>query len=135
MTINLDTPFLYDPTKSLIMDIVQCGAPGASGFSTGYTTIAGSIRRNTSLLGASCPFPYGQQGGNANHTGLNITPVSGAPKNFALRLPTPGVNTNYVSIPHQPSMVGFQNITIEAWGENRGNNHRKYYLKLRCRLI
>lgn len=36
-------------------------------------------------------------------------------QNFALRLPTPGANTNYVSIPHQPSMVGFNNITIEAW--------------------
>lgn len=36
-------------------------------------------------------------------------------RNFALRLPTPGVNTNYVAIPHQASMIGFTNLTIEAW--------------------
>lgn len=36
--------------------------------------------------------------------------------NHALRLPTPGVNTNYVQIPFQSGMVGFgNNITIEAW--------------------
>lgn len=39
----------------------------------------------------------------------------GSSQNFALRLPTPGVNTNYVAIPHQASMVGFTNYTIEAW--------------------
>ncbi len=37
------------------------------------------------------------------------------PVNRALLLPTPGVNTNYVAIPHQSSMVGFNTITIEAW--------------------
>ncbi len=37
------------------------------------------------------------------------------PVNRALLLPTPGVNTNYVAIPHQSSMVGFTNITIEGW--------------------
>jgi len=30
-------------------------------------------------------------------------------------LPTPAVNTNYISIPHQTSMLGFSNMTIEAW--------------------
>jgi hypothetical protein len=30
--------------------------------------------------------------------------------------PTPGVNTNYIAIPHQASMIGFgNNITIEGW--------------------
>lgn len=39
-----------------------------------------------------------------------------AAPNRALLLPTPGVNTNYLQIPHQASMVGFgNNITIEAW--------------------
>ena len=36
--------------------------------------------------------------------------------NRALLFPTPGVNTNYVQIPFQASMVGFgNNITIECW--------------------
>lgn len=41
--------------------------------------------------------------------------------NRCLRLPSPGANTNYVSIPHQSSMVGFGNITIEAWVKTGGN--------------
>ncbi|HOY30647.1 MAG TPA: T9SS type A sorting domain-containing protein [Bacteroidales bacterium] len=35
--------------------------------------------------------------------------------NFGLSLPTPGVNTNYVSIPYVPAMNGLTNVTIEAW--------------------
>lgn len=35
--------------------------------------------------------------------------------NRTLLLPTPGVNTNYVMIPHQAGMIGFTNITIEGW--------------------
>ncbi len=41
--------------------------------------------------------------------------TSGGSQNFDLKLPTPGVNTNYVAIPNQSSMVGFNNITIEGW--------------------
>jgi hypothetical protein len=37
------------------------------------------------------------------------------PPNRCLLLPTPGVNTNYVSIPNGSGMTGFQTITIEAW--------------------
>jgi len=44
-----------------------------------------------------------------------------AARNFALLLPTPGVNTNYVAVPHQPSMVGFNTITIEAWVKPGGS--------------
>ncbi len=43
-----------------------------------------------------------------------LCPSSGS-QNYVMTLPTPGVNTNYVSIPHQSSMVGFTNLTIEAW--------------------
>ncbi|HMT11265.1 MAG TPA: hypothetical protein PKA39_06535, partial [Ignavibacteria bacterium] len=38
MTITLDTPFPYDNTQSLIIDVQQCSVPGATGFSTGTTT-------------------------------------------------------------------------------------------------
>ena len=48
-------------------------------------------------------------------TGVTIGPPPPSVINRALRLPTPGVNTNYVAIPHQASMVGFPNITIEGW--------------------
>lgn len=113
MTITLDTPFPYDPTRSLIIEVNQCGATGATGFSTGTTTLAG-FRRNTSLTTSACPFVWGQQSGTVPHMGVNISPASDV-KNFALNLPTPGVNTNYVAIPHNAGMIGFNNITIEAW--------------------
>ncbi|HLT24099.1 MAG TPA: S8 family serine peptidase [Ignavibacteria bacterium] len=45
-----------------------------------------------------------------------LSSSSGSNENYAMTLPTPGVNTNYVAIPHQSSMVGFgNNITIEGW--------------------
>ncbi len=73
LSITLDRPFAYDPAMSLIIDVQQCGAPGATGFSTGTTTLPG-FRRNTSLLGSSCPFPWGQQSGTTPHMGVNIGP-------------------------------------------------------------
>ncbi len=78
MTINLDTPFPYDNTKSLIIDVQQCAVPGATGFSTGTTTLPGN-RRNTSLVNTSCPFPWGQQSGTTPHMGINIAPASNPP--------------------------------------------------------
>jgi hypothetical protein len=123
LTITLDRPFAYNPAQGLVIDVQQCGAPGATGFSSVTNTLPG-FRRNTSLVGSSCPFPWGQQSGAVNHVGVNISP-GGAPKNFAMLLPTPGVNTNYVAIPHQASMVGFNNLTIEAWmkpGSTAGAN-------------
>lgn len=72
MTITLDTPFPYDPTQSLIVEVNQCGAPGATGFSTGTTTNTGN-RRNTSLTTSSCPFVWGQQSGTVPHMGINVS--------------------------------------------------------------
>ena len=49
-------------------------------------------------------------------TGVFEYSWQGAVQNFALLLPTPGVNTNYVQIPYNTGMVGWgNNITIEAW--------------------
>jgi N-acetylneuraminic acid mutarotase len=72
MTITLDTPFPYDPTQSLIVEVNQCGAPGATGFSTGTTTNTGN-RRNTSLTSGACPFVWGQQSGTVPHMGINVS--------------------------------------------------------------
>lgn len=110
---TLSTPFPYDPTQSLIVNIQQCGHTG-TGIGVFHTVIPG-LKRSTSLVGTSCPFVYGQQGGFMPHTGVNITPGGGGVQNFALRLPTPGVNTNYVAIPFNAGMIGFNNVTIEAW--------------------
>jgi hypothetical protein len=75
MTFVLDTPFPYNPAQSLIVDVGQCGVPGASGFSMVFTTLSGA-RRNYSVGG--CPFAYGGQNAAIYHTGINVQ-TSGPP--------------------------------------------------------
>jgi hypothetical protein len=56
MGIRLDTPFSYDPTKSLVIDISQCGATGnVFGYSMCETTLTGG-RRVYSEWEEECPF-------------------------------------------------------------------------------
>jgi hypothetical protein len=74
MTITFDRPFLYNPAQSLVVDIQQCGAPGATGFSLSHSTLTG-FRRNTSLTTSACPFVWGQQSGTTAHVGVNIVPA------------------------------------------------------------
>jgi hypothetical protein len=106
MTITLDRPFLYNPAQSLVVDIQQCAAPGATGFSLSHSTLTG-FRRNTSLTTSACPFVWGQQSGTTAHVGVNI--VSGTTYNvpdllyytfensstgFTPNTAIPGVGTN-----------------------------------------
>jgi len=86
LMITLDRPFNYDPTQSLILDIQQCGAGGASGFSSCYTSLVG-FRRNTSLVGSSCPFPWGNQNTYIHHVGISISTV--------------GIGSNNLEIPSE----------------------------------
>jgi hypothetical protein len=67
-----------------------------------------------------CVADGGPSGNNSDYIGIDAmviersaTPPSAV--NRAMFLPTPGVNTNFVLIPYNSGMVGFQNITIEAW--------------------
>lgn len=55
LEIALDTPFAYDPTLSLILEIAQCSVPGATGFSSSMTVLTGN-RRNWSAGGCSSAF-------------------------------------------------------------------------------
>ncbi|MBK8551993.1 MAG: T9SS type A sorting domain-containing protein [Ignavibacteria bacterium] len=71
LTIPLDRPFAYDPTQSLVIDVQQCGAAGAAGFSSATTTQSG-FRRNTSLTTSACPFVWGQQSGTLNNVGFTL---------------------------------------------------------------
>jgi len=70
MAITLDTPFAYNPAQSLIVEVSQTAAPGATGFSVYYTTVTN--RRNYSVGGA--PFAYAATGNNAYHAGLTVVP-------------------------------------------------------------
>lgn len=69
LTITLDKNFVYNPSLSLIVDVSQCGAPGATGFAMCQTTASG-LRRNYSVGG--CPFVFTSNNNVVTHIGLNI---------------------------------------------------------------
>jgi hypothetical protein len=75
LTFVLDSPFAYDPTQSLVIDIGQCGASGTIGSgSMAYTIVTGNMR-NWSVGG--CPFAY--YGANAETYSTGITFATSGP--------------------------------------------------------
>jgi len=72
MTITLDTPFGYDPAQSLIVDIEQCGVPGATGYSSSFTTLSGN-RRIYSSTASGCPQVYYSVNAAVYHVGLTMS--------------------------------------------------------------
>jgi hypothetical protein len=120
MSITLDEPFDYDPSQSLIIDVNQCGAT-SSGMTVRQNALT-DFRRSWSATTSPCPFNWGGQSEVLVNLGVDVEPVPpSVDNNYTLLLPTPGVNTNYVAIPHQAGMVGFPNITIEAWVKTGGS--------------
>jgi len=70
ITFVLDSPFPYDPTQSLIVDIGQCGGTGTLGGGCAYTNQTG-VRRVWSVGG--CPFvPYNGSSVYNYNFGINI---------------------------------------------------------------
>jgi hypothetical protein len=102
--VTLDTPFPYDPTKSLVLFVGQCGASGSGG--SVYNTTLTGVRRTWSAGG--CPFtPY--SGGDAYmlNFGIDVEPA------------VPPICTMYSSqwcpsntFPNVPAAVFFQ---ASAW--------------------
>lgn len=85
MTIQLDRTFTYDPAQSIVIEVQQCGAPGASGFSFASGVVFGN-RRHVSLAGESCPLPYGTSDGILHNIGFTLGPMSGT-GNIANEIP------------------------------------------------
>jgi hypothetical protein len=75
LTLTLDSPFAYDPTQALIVDVGQCSVPGASGFSSCYFSGSG-YRRIWSVGG--CAFAYSSEDASIYAFGINIQ-TSGPP--------------------------------------------------------
>jgi photosystem II stability/assembly factor-like uncharacterized protein len=72
MSITLDRPFNYDPTKSLIIFVGQCGGTG-TGMSVRNSTLTG-IRRTWSVGG--CPFaPFASGDGAMVNFGVDVLPA------------------------------------------------------------
>jgi hypothetical protein len=116
---TLDHPYRYDSTKSLIIQMEQCGCPGATGYSLAHTTVS-STRRVWSTAG--CPYtPYASSGTNVLNCGIDVIPIPPIPPTppFYNYMSTEGANSFPFNIaggkevqwlvnPHefnQPSMV------------------------------
>lgn len=88
--ITLETPFAYDNTKSLVIEVTQCGHSG-SGIIIRWTSAPGIKRNAGPLTPGSCPHIWGNQQNYYTHTGLDINttvgidPVNGnIPDKFSL---------------------------------------------------
>jgi len=76
--ITLDTPYPYDPTKSLVVFVGQCGGPG-SGMYIRQNTSPGGIKRVWSVGG--CPFtPYA--GGDASTVNFGVDVQLSVPQHY-----------------------------------------------------
>jgi hypothetical protein len=104
---TLDHPFAYDNTKSLIVQIEQCGASGATGYSLAQTSPAG-IRRSYSTTNAPCPWSYQSQSTGIINCGVDI---SSAP---AVQLP----DILYYKFKNNPSPTQTPNFAIPGAGSN-----------------
>jgi hypothetical protein len=118
MNVPLDTPFPYDPTQSLIIDIGQCGASGVSGYSLCQTTLTDN-RRNWSVGG--CPFVYYNSNSAIYHLGITYETIpfyynfntNGSNNSFPLNIAS-GKDVQLLYLPgdfNQPSPAPAGNIS------------------------
>ncbi len=87
--ITLTTPFNYDPTKSLVVEITQCGYTG-TGFGVRNTSLSGVKRHAGPLSATNCPHPYGNSSAITTHTGVDIAPPT-VPCSYSWSTNTSGV--------------------------------------------
>lgn len=71
LTINLDTPFAYNNTQGLVVDVEQCGVPGAVGFSMCQVATATNCRIYSGTT-TGCPQVYGGIGTVNYAFGINL---------------------------------------------------------------
>ncbi|MDL1891391.1 T9SS type A sorting domain-containing protein, partial [Sphingobacteriales bacterium CHB3] len=76
MSVELDTPFPYDPTQSLVIEVNQCGSSG-TGISVRQNALTG-FRRSWSGTTTPCPFLWGGQDASIVNFGVDVVP-SGIP--------------------------------------------------------
>ena len=98
--IILATPFAYDNTKSLVVEITQCGYSG-TGFGVRNTGLSGVKRHAGPLSATNCPHPYGNSSAITTHTGLDIAPPS-VPCSYSWSSQTSGT-TNLLQAVWAPS--------------------------------
>lgn len=70
--IVLNTPYNYDNTKSLIVEISQCGA-SATGMSSYNTSMTGTLRRTYNQTAGGCNYIYQGQGAQVMNCGIDVS--------------------------------------------------------------
>ena len=103
MSITLDKPYIYDPSKSLVVMIGQCAAGSGTGIYVRQNTLA-NIRRVWSVGG--CPFtPYSGGDGAIVNFGVDVTPV-------------PAPDLLYYKFENNPTTISTPNCANPGVGTN-----------------
>lgn len=96
MGIELDTPFPYDPSKSLILAVGQCGSTGSSMNIRQNTLSNTGLRRVWSVGG--CPFvPYNGGDRSIVNFGIDVVPVPVELISFSATTDNKNVNLNWAT--------------------------------------
>ena len=96
MGIELDTPFPYDPSKSLILAVGQCGAAG-SGMSIRQNPLSNTGLRRVWSVGG-CPFsPYNGGDFSVVNFGIDVVPVPVELISFSATTDSKNVNLNWAT--------------------------------------
>jgi len=96
MGIELDTPFPYDPSKSLILAVGQCGAAG-SGMSVRLNGLSNTGLRRVWSVGG-CPFsPYAGGDFSIVNFGIDVVPVPVELISFSATTDSKNVNLNWAT--------------------------------------
>lgn len=109
MSVELDHPFPYDPSKTLIMFVGQCSSSGTAGMAVRNITLTGG-RRDWSVGG--CPFvSYGM---DAAVTNFGVDVVSSTPP---ISLP----DMIYYKFKDNPSLTQVKNFAVPGVGNAIAN--------------
>ena len=97
MGIELNTPFAYDPSKSLIVGVGQCGMAGTSGMRILQNALTNTGLRRVWSVGG-CPFtPYPGGDRSVANFGIDVVPVPVELISFSATTDSKNVNLNWVT--------------------------------------
>ncbi len=117
MGFQLDKPFVYDPTKSLIIFVGQCGTTG-SGLNVRNQTYTNN-RRVWSVGG--CPFvPYSSADAAVVGFGIDVVPINYTPNLIYYKFennptPTTSINCAYPGVGTSPFVL--TGLTLTSGGQ------------------
>jgi hypothetical protein len=97
MGIELNTPFAYDPSKSLIVGVGQCAMVGTSGMRILQNALTNTGFRRVWSVGG-CPFtPYNGGDRSVANFGIDVVPVPVELISFSATTDSKNVNLNWAT--------------------------------------